>query len=35
VHYLLVAGTLLVDQGRLVPDVFPGRALVGPGKRTE
>jgi hypothetical protein len=32
VHYLLVAGTPLIDEGKLVPDVFPGRALVGPGK---
>jgi cytosine/adenosine deaminase-related metal-dependent hydrolase len=28
VHYLVVGGTLLVDQGKLVPDVFPGRAIV-------
>jgi N-acyl-D-aspartate/D-glutamate deacylase len=27
VRYLVVGGTLLVDQGKLVPDVFPGRAL--------
>jgi N-acyl-D-aspartate/D-glutamate deacylase len=32
VHYLLVAGTVLIDDGKLVPDVFPGRALIGPGK---
>jgi N-acyl-D-aspartate/D-glutamate deacylase len=32
VRYLLVGGTVLVDGGKLVPDVFPGRALVGPGK---
>jgi N-acyl-D-aspartate/D-glutamate deacylase len=32
VHYLLVAGTVIVDDGNLVPDVFPGRALMGPGK---
>jgi N-acyl-D-aspartate/D-glutamate deacylase len=29
VHYLLVAGTLVVDEGKIVPDVFPGRALLG------
>jgi N-acyl-D-aspartate/D-glutamate deacylase len=29
VRYLVVGGTLLVDQGKLVPDVFPGRALTG------
>jgi len=32
VHYLLVGGTIVIDEGKLVPDVFPGRALVGPGK---
>jgi N-acyl-D-aspartate/D-glutamate deacylase len=32
VHYLLVAGTLLIDKEKLVPDVFPGQALTGPGK---
>ena len=32
VHFLLVGGTLVVDNEKLVPDVFPGRALVGPGK---
>ena len=32
VRYLLVAGTLVIDEGKIVPDVFPGRALVGPGK---
>jgi len=32
VHYLLVGGTPLIDEGKLVPDVYPGRALVGPGK---
>jgi N-acyl-D-aspartate/D-glutamate deacylase len=32
VHYLLVGGTPLIDEGKLVPDVFPGRALMGPGK---
>ena len=32
VRYLLVGGTLVVDEGKLVPDVFPGHALLGPGK---
>jgi cytosine/adenosine deaminase-related metal-dependent hydrolase len=32
VHYLVVGGTVLVDEGKIVPDVFPGRALLGPGK---
>jgi N-acyl-D-aspartate/D-glutamate deacylase len=31
-HYLLVGGTPLIDEGKLVPNVFPGRALMGPGK---
>lgn len=32
VRYLLVGGTVLIDEGKLVPDIFPGRALLGPGK---
>lgn len=32
VHYLIVAGTVLIDDSKMVPDVFPGRAIVGPGK---
>ncbi len=28
VRYLVVGGTLLVDQGKPVPDVFPGRAIA-------
>jgi N-acyl-D-aspartate/D-glutamate deacylase len=32
VRYLVVAGTLVVDEGTIVPEVFPGRALFGPGK---
>ncbi len=27
--YVLVGGTLVVDKGKLVPDVYPGRALRG------
>lgn len=34
VHYLVVRGTVVVDEGKIVPDVFPGRALLGPGKRS-
>jgi N-acyl-D-aspartate/D-glutamate deacylase len=30
VRYLLVGGTLVVDAGKVVPEVFPGRALRGP-----
>ena len=32
VHELLVAGTLVIDDGKMVPEVYPGRAIVGPGK---
>lgn len=32
VHFLLVGGTLVIDDGKLVPAVFPGKALRGPGK---
>src|SRR5271154_6780234 len=34
VRYLVVGGTLVVDEGKIVPDVFPGRALLGPGRRS-
>ncbi len=33
VRYLVVGGTIVVDEGKIVPGVFPGRALRGPGKR--
>ena len=29
VHYLVVAGIVVVNEGKIVPDVFPGRALLG------
>jgi N-acyl-D-aspartate/D-glutamate deacylase len=32
VHYLLVAGTPVIDEEKLVDNVFPGQALIGPGK---
>ena len=32
VHYLLVGGTPLIDGEKLVPDSYPGRAILGPGK---
>jgi len=32
VHELLVGGTVLIDDGKMVPDVHPGRAILGPGK---
>src|ERR1700722_6395772 len=34
VHYLLVDGTAVIEEGKLVPEVFPGRAIVGPGNAT-
>jgi N-acyl-D-aspartate/D-glutamate deacylase len=34
VRYLVVGGTVVVDEGKIVPDVFPGRALLGPGKQS-
>jgi len=33
VHYLVVEGTVVVDDGKIAPDVYPGRALLGPGAR--
>jgi N-acyl-D-aspartate/D-glutamate deacylase len=32
VRYLVVAGNLVIDEGKIVPDIFPGKALLGPGK---
>ncbi len=34
VHFLVVGGTVVIDDGKIVPDVFPGRALLGPGRRS-
>jgi N-acyl-D-aspartate/D-glutamate deacylase len=31
-HYVLVGGTLVVDDSKPVPNVFPGAAILGPGK---
>jgi N-acyl-D-aspartate/D-glutamate deacylase len=31
VHYLVVNGALVIDDSKIVPDIHPGRALVGPG----
>jgi N-acyl-D-aspartate/D-glutamate deacylase len=33
VHYLVVGGAMVVDDGKVVPEVFPGRAIRGPGAR--
>jgi N-acyl-D-aspartate/D-glutamate deacylase len=32
-QFVIVGGTVLIDQGKLVPNTYPGKALVGPGKR--
>jgi len=32
VRFLIVGGTALIDDGKMVDGVFPGRAIVGPGK---
>jgi N-acyl-D-aspartate/D-glutamate deacylase len=32
VRYLVADGVVLVDEGKFVPNVFPGQALLGPGK---
>ncbi len=32
VHYLLVGGTVVIDDSKMVSDVYPGRALAGPAK---
>jgi amidohydrolase family protein len=34
VQYLVVGGTVVVDQGKVVPDTYPGHAVSGPGKQT-
>jgi N-acyl-D-aspartate/D-glutamate deacylase len=31
VKYLVVAGTVLIDEGKMASGIFPGRALLGPG----
>ena len=33
VRYLIVGGTVVVDNGKIAPDVLPGRALLGSAKR--
>lgn len=32
VHELLVSGTIVIDDGKLVPDAYPGRAILGTGR---
>ena len=31
VHYLIVGGAVLIEHGKMVEGMFPGRAIVGPG----
>ena len=33
VHYLVVGGTVVVDDGKVASDIYPGRALLGPWAR--
>ena len=35
VHFLIVGGTVLIHDGKLVPNVFPGHAMLGQGTRAE
>jgi N-acyl-D-aspartate/D-glutamate deacylase len=30
--FVIVGGTVLIEQGKLAPDTFPGKALLGPGR---
>lgn len=32
VDELIVGGVLLIDQEKMVPDIYPGKAILGPGK---
>ena len=32
-QFVIIGGTVLIDQGKLVPNIYPGKALVGPGKQ--
>ena len=32
VRYLLVGGTVLIEDGKMVPDLYPGKAILGPGR---
>jgi N-acyl-D-aspartate/D-glutamate deacylase len=32
VQVLLVSGTVVIEDGRLVADVYPGKAILGPGR---
>jgi N-acyl-D-aspartate/D-glutamate deacylase len=34
-RFLLVQGIVVVEEGKIVPGVFPGRALLGPGRRSK
>ena len=32
VRYLVVGGSVVVEEGQIVADVFPGKPILGPGK---
>jgi hypothetical protein len=32
-QFVIVGGTVLIDEGKLVPNTYPGKALVGTGKQ--
>jgi N-acyl-D-aspartate/D-glutamate deacylase len=32
VRFLIVGGTLLIDDGKMLPDVYPGQSILGSGK---
>jgi N-acyl-D-aspartate/D-glutamate deacylase len=32
VRFLVVGGTVAVEEGKIVPNVFPGQAILGPGR---
>ena len=32
-QFVIVGGTVLIDRGKMVPETYPGKALVGPGKQ--
>jgi N-acyl-D-aspartate/D-glutamate deacylase len=34
VHELIVNGVLLIDQQKMILDVYPGKAILGPGRST-
>jgi hypothetical protein len=33
-QFVIVAGTVLIDHGKLVPNTFPGTVLLGSARQT-